>query len=79
MISLFGKLQYNQGQWDQKRSLEWVELKGFWTFDLKLIVEIFKSLVGEVGVRNLFDDNYETAYGFPREGRTFFCALRGVF
>ena len=79
LISLFGKLQYNTGQWDQKRNLEWVELDGYWIFDLKIMAEIYKSLVAEVGVRNLFDENYETAYGFPREGRTFFCALRGVF
>jgi iron complex outermembrane receptor protein len=79
MISLFGKLQYNQGQWDQKRNLEWVELDGFWTFDFKMIWQIFNSLVAEAGVRNSFDENYETAYGFPREGRTFFIALRGVF
>jgi outer membrane cobalamin receptor len=79
VISLFGRLQYNQGQWDQKRNLEWVELNGFWTFDFKMIWQIFNSLVAEAGVRNSFDENYETAYGFPREGRTFFIALRGVF
>jgi iron complex outermembrane recepter protein len=79
LISLFAKLQYNQGQWDQKSNNQWVELKGFWTFDLKIITEIYKSLVAEAGIRNLFDEDYVTAYGFPREGRTFFCALRGVF
>ena len=79
LISLFAKLQYNDGQWDQKSNLEWVELSGYWIFDLKAMVEIHKSLVAEMGVRNLFDENYETAYGFPREGRTFFCGLRGVF
>ena len=78
-VSLFGKLQYNTGQWDQKRNLEWVRLGGYWIFDLKAMIEIHKSLVAEVGVRNLLDEDYETAYGFPREGRTFFCGLRGVF
>ena len=78
-VSVFGKLQYNQGQWDQKSNLQWVELSGYWIFDLKAMVEIHKSLLAEVGVRNLFDENYETAYGFPREGRTFFVGLRGVF
>ena len=43
------------------------------------MAEISKFLVAEVGVRNLFDENYETGYGFPREGRTFFCGLRGTF
>jgi iron complex outermembrane receptor protein len=79
VISLFGRLQYNQGQWDQTSSLYWVRLGGYWLADVKLIAEIYKSLIAEAGVRNLLDYNYETAYGFPREGRTFFIALRGVF
>ncbi len=79
VISLFGKLQYNTGQWDQKRNLEWVRLGGYWLADVKIMAELYKSLIGELGVRNLLDYNYETAYGFPREGRTFFIALRGVF
>jgi iron complex outermembrane receptor protein len=79
VFSLFGKLQYNTGQWDQKRNLEWVRLGGYWLADVKIMAELYKSLIGEVGVRNLLDYNYETAYGFPREGRTFFIALRGVF
>lgn len=79
VISLFGSLQYNTGQWDQKSNNEWVALGGYWLADVKIITEIYKSLVAEVGVRNLLDYNYETAYGFPREGRTFFIALRGVF
>jgi iron complex outermembrane recepter protein len=78
-FSLFGKLQYNIGQWDQKSNLEWIELNSYWTFDLKAMVTISKMALLELGVRNAFDENYETAYGFPREGRTFFCGLRGAF
>lgn len=78
-LSLFAKAQYNVGQWDQKRNLQWEKLGSYWTFDLKGIVEIHKSLVAEFGVRNMFDEDYETSYGFPREGRTFFCGVRGAF
>jgi iron complex outermembrane recepter protein len=78
-LSLFGKAQYNAGQWDQKRDLTWLKLGSYWTVDLKAMVEIYKNLVAEIGVQNMFDENYETAYGFPREGRTFFCGVRGAF
>jgi outer membrane cobalamin receptor len=33
----------------------------------------------EGGIKNIFDENYETGYGFPREGRTFFCGIGGSF
>ncbi|VBB45508.1 Predicted TonB-dependent receptor [uncultured Desulfatiglans sp.] len=78
-LSFFTKIQYNAGQWEEKSNNEWTELGSYWLFDLKAMAEISKFLVAEVGVRNLFDENYETGYGFPREGRTFFCGLRGTF
>ena len=78
-LSFFGKAQYNAGQWDQKRDLTWTELGSYWTFDVKAMVEVFKNTVAEIGVQNMFDATYETAYGFPREGRTFFVAFRGAF
>lgn len=78
-VSLFASAVYNAGQWDQKNNREWVELDSYWVFDVKAMFKIHESLIGEVGARNLFDENYETAYGFPREGRTFFVGLRGTF
>ena len=82
-ISLFAKAGYNKGQWEQKslpdRSLEWVELDSYWTVDVKAMAELSRYATVELGVRNLFDENYETAYGLPREGREIFFGLRGTF
>ena len=82
-ISLFAKAAYNKGQWEQKslpdRSLEWVELDGYWTVDVKAMAELSRHATVELGVRNLFDENYQTGYGFPREGREIFFGIRGTF
>ena len=82
-ISLFAKAAYHKGQWEQKtlpdRTLEWVEMDSFWTVDVKAMGELSRYATVELGVRNLFDENYETGYGFPREGREFFFGIRGSF
>ncbi len=78
-LSLFGKLAYNKGQWDQDVNNEWIELDSYWTADLKVMAALGKAATLELGVENAFDENYETSYGFPREGRTFFFGVRGAF
>jgi iron complex outermembrane receptor protein len=87
-ISFFAKAQYNKSQWEESRNSGWVELDDYWLVDFKAIVEISKVfstgdlsdvLSLEVGMRNIFDENYETGYGFPREGREAFCSIRGSF
>jgi iron complex outermembrane recepter protein len=83
MFSLFTRVNYISGQMDQRtlpdRSLEWIELDSYWTVDFKAMVKMANWATFELGVRNAFDENYETSYGFPREGRTFFVGLRGTF
>ncbi|MFZ7111550.1 MAG: TonB-dependent receptor plug domain-containing protein [Desulfatiglandales bacterium] len=82
-FSLFAKAGYNKGQWEEKsmpdKTLQWVELDSYWTVDVKAMAEISRYATVELGVRNLFDEDYETGYGFPREGRAFFIGLRGTF
>jgi iron complex outermembrane recepter protein len=78
-FSLFTKVQYNRKQWEQKRNEDWVELDDYWLVDAKAMFELSKILTLEMGFRNIFDENYQTAYGFPREGREAFCGIRGRF
>jgi len=33
----------------------------------------------EVGVKNLFDENYEMEIGYPQQGQTIFIAFQGRF
>ena len=79
MISIFAKAQYNKGQWEEKRDNSWTELDDYWLVDIKTIVALSKLFALELGIRNLFDENYETSYGIPREGRAAFCGVRGNF
>jgi iron complex outermembrane receptor protein len=79
LISLFAKAEYSKGQWQQKNNNDWVELDDYWTADLKAIAGSSEKTHVEFGVRNIFDKNYETAYGFPREGRTYFLGILGKF
>ncbi|SPD75497.1 Predicted TonB-dependent receptor [uncultured Desulfobacterium sp.] len=78
-FSLYAKAEYNRKQWAQKRDQSWVDLDDYWVVDLKAMADLYDMATFEVGVRNIFDENYETSYGFPREGREAFCGIRGSF
>ena len=77
--SLFAKIKRDSGQYQQTSSGGWKELSSYWLFDLKAVMEFSKMFKLEAGIKNLFDRNYETNYGFPREGRTFFIGINGRF
>jgi iron complex outermembrane receptor protein len=47
--------------------------------DLKALMNFSEKVQLEAGVKNLFDKNYETNYGYPREGRTFFFGIGGRY
>jgi len=47
--------------------------------NLRLDYELTDRLTFGVGGRNLFDQNYELAEGFPEEGRSFFASLRARY
>jgi len=78
-LSLFAKVKYDKAQYEETGSAGWIELDDYWIFDLKAIMEFSEKFQLEAGVRNIFDENYETSYGFPREGRTLFVGISGRF
>ena len=43
---------------------------------LRLDYELIDGIRLGVGARNLFDDNYQPAEGFPEQGRSFFASVR---
>lgn len=47
-------------------------LKGFALANVNINYKLNENVGFDFGVRNIFDTNYELAYGFPEPGRTFF-------
>jgi iron complex outermembrane receptor protein len=78
-FSVFVKAKSDRGQKQQKRNGTWTELNSYWVVDLKALMNFSEKVQLEAGVKNLFDKNYETNYGYPREGRTFFLGINGRF
>ncbi|RPI72389.1 MAG: TonB-dependent receptor, partial [Desulfobacteraceae bacterium] len=81
-FSFFGKLQFNSGRWwlnGSGANAKWYPLDGFWTADTKLIVTLAPEAVLELGVKNMFDEDYSTTYGYPQQGRTYFIGFKGSF
>ena len=52
---------------------------GFWLFHLDAQVDLPRGFGLNVGVRNLFDENYELQEGYPEEGRSFHASVRYRF
>jgi iron complex outermembrane receptor protein len=78
-FSLFAKAKYDKGQCEETNSAGWIELDDYWIFDIKAIMQLSEKFQLEAGARNIFDENYETSYGFPREGRALFFGISGRF
>jgi iron complex outermembrane receptor protein len=45
----------------------------------KLVYKPTKALALEVGVKNLFDENYYITYGYPEAGRVFYSNVKYTF
>jgi iron complex outermembrane receptor protein len=78
-FSLFAKAKYDKGQYEETRSVGWMQLDDYLVFDFKAIIKFSEKFQVEAGARNIFDENYETSYGFPRDGRTLFLGIGGSF
>lgn len=78
-VSLFASAEYNAGRYDEDANYNQVEVGDFWVANMKMIVSLHKSFNVEVGVKNLFDENYEMEIGSPQQGQTFFIAFQGRF
>ena len=78
-LAFFGKMEYYSKQWYEDADTGWQELDGFVTVDFKVIGTFSEVMNLEVGVNNMFDENYFLSEGYPREGRTFFGKFRVAF
>ncbi len=80
-LSLYAKARYEKGQkedigWDEP---QWIEMDDYWVFDLKGSFNYNEYVQVSLSIQNIFDENYSTSYGFPREGRTFVFGMKANF
>lgn len=62
--------QYNSSYYSSDNASIW---------STKVIYHYTKALAFEVGVKNIFDDNYYINYGYPEAGRTFYSNVKYTF
>jgi vitamin B12 transporter len=81
-LSAYASVMYVADQYFYSRNtpLEKAKLNDYTLVDLKLDQAFLnKRLHVYIGVDNLFDQDYEEAYGFPREGRTLYAGTKIYF
>lgn len=78
-IALFASTEYNSERYDEDADDNQVKVGDFWLVNFKVIATLLPYMNMEVGVKNLFDENYETEIGYPEQGRRFFVGLNGSF
>lgn len=72
---LSNQYTYNEDDLSMKK-----RMNDFTVVDLKLSHAFLeKTLSVYAGVNNLFDEDYEESYGFPRPGRTLYCGIDYFF
>ena len=80
-LSLFGSLLYvtDQTYYSRTGTLRSAELPSYVLVNTRLSYELDKKTQLYVGIDNLFDRDYATAYGFPQAGRAAYAGMRVRF
>ncbi|MEA3466038.1 MAG: TonB-dependent receptor [Thermodesulfobacteriota bacterium] len=74
-----------EAQWNSRRyyqdstTLLWQSSDDFWLCNAQFNLELFEQWQWHVGVRNLFDEDYQLEAGFPQPGRQLYAGLRYQF
>jgi iron complex outermembrane receptor protein len=78
-VTLFASAEYDGERYDTDADDNQVKVGDFWVANLKMIATLHKSFNLELGVKNIFDENYQMEIGHPQQGRTFFVGVQGKF
>ncbi|RZF60073.1 TonB-dependent receptor plug domain-containing protein [Sphingobacterium corticibacterium] len=76
IAALYVDAEYNSFRYGSETGLK---LDGFFLANTAAAIPIYRNLVLEAGVRNIFDRNYVLAEGFPEVGRNYFLNLSYSF
>lgn len=73
-------IELSDSRWSSNRFEDvFTSVSGFTLFNLNVEYEFNNRTSVSVGIRNLFDKNYELADGYPEPGRTFHLSTRLTF
>ncbi len=75
----FGGRWFSARYYQDTNTLVWGKMGDYWVADGKLSCVVAGGLSAEAGVRNIFDRNYETFYGYPQEGRAVSAGIKYWF
>ncbi len=76
-LSILADVEYDSKRFSSSDGLRVAD--GYTLVNGKVGYEVLSGLTAEVGVDNIFDEDYELDEGFPEEGRSFFANLRYKF
>ena len=76
IAALYVDGEYNSFRYGSETGLK---LDGFFLANTAVAIPIYRDLVAEAGVRNIFDRNYTFVEGFPEVGRNYFVNLSYSF
>lgn len=79
MFSVFASAEYNAGRYDEDAKRVQRKVDTYWVADFKVMAHLNPLLNLEIGVTNLFDEDYEMEFGYPLPGRSFFIGISGKF
>ncbi|HVV95535.1 MAG TPA: TonB-dependent receptor [Rhodanobacteraceae bacterium] len=78
-FSLTPSIEYASDRWSDVTGGGYVETGEYCLFDIQAEYRFNRNVRLAVGGRNLADKDYELAWGFPQEGRTFFAKIDIVY
>lgn len=73
-------LELYSSRWSTDRlENNFFKTKGFALANLSVSYKAAQNLQFDAGIRNIFDTDYQLAYGFPEPGRNFFVSMTATF
>lgn len=73
-------LELYDARWSTDRlENNFFKTKGFALANLSVSYKATQNLQFDAGIRNIFDTDYQLAYGFPEPGRNFFLSMTATF
>lgn len=75
-LTLMPNVEFADDRWSDRTGGTFVEVGSYVLANLQARYRISETMELAIGGRNLLDENYQLAFGYPEEGRTYYAKLR---